>query len=243
MLALPEFSNDLSELRLSFWATAVPHPGTGSVEIGYITNVTDISTFVFLADAGTPGPRGSSGSGHGNYMGPFDFNGVTAPTGARIALRYTNASDPTASWNLDDFTVGLVPDCPSPVKTSVTATNVDGHNATISWTDNDPTHTAWTVYYKASTDSEWSTESASATTLDLSNLTPETTYDVYVVTDCGTTVDNPDATLTIHFTTLIACPAPQNLTVSNIGMTSATVTWFSNADSYTIEYGEAGFTQ
>ena len=242
MLALPEFSNDLSELRLSFWATAVPHPGTGSVEIGYITNVTDISTFVFLADAGTPGPRGSSGSGHGNFMGPFDFNGVTAPTGARIALRYTNASDPTASWNLDDFTVGLVPDCPSPVKTSVTATNVDGHNATISWTDNDPTHTAWTVYYKASTDSEWSTESASATTVDLTGLDPETTYDVYVVTDCGTAVDNPDATLTIHFTTLVACPAPQNLTVSNIGMTSATVTWFSNADSYTIEYGEAGFT-
>ena len=242
MLALPEFSNDLSELRLSFWATAVPHPGTGSVEIGYITNVTDISTFVFLADAGTPGPRGSSGSGHGNFMGPFDFNGVTAPTGARIALRYTNASDPTASWNLDDFTVGLVPSCPSPVKTSVTATNVDGHNATISWTDNDPTHTAWTVYYKASTDSEWSTESASATTVDLTGLDPETTYDVYVVTDCGTAVDNPDATLTIHFTTLVACPAPQNLTVSNIGMTSATVTWFSNADSYTIEYGEAGFT-
>ena len=242
MLALPEFSNDLSELRLSFWATAVPHPGTGSVEIGYITNVTDISTFVFLADAGTPGPRGNSGSGHGNYMGPFDFNGVTAPAGARIALRYTNASDPTASWNLDDFTVELVPGCPSPVKTSVTATNVDGHNATISWTDNDASHTAWTVYYKASTESDWSFESASATTLDLTGLDPETTYDVYVITDCGTAVDNPDATLTIHFTTLIACPAPQNLAVSNIGMTSATVTWFSNADSYTIEYGEAGFT-
>ena len=242
VLVLPPFTNDLSELRLSFWATAVPHPGTGAVEVGYMTDMNDVTSFVFLADAGTPGPRGNSGSGHGNYMGPFDFNGVTAPEGSRIALRYTNASNPTASWNLDDFTVGLVPDCPSPVKTSVTATNVDGHNATISWTDNDPTHTAWIVYYKTSSESDWSFESASTTTLDLTGLDPETTYDVYVVTDCGTTVDNPDATLTIHFTTLIACPAPQNVTVSNIGMSSATVTWFSNADSFTIEYGEAGFT-
>ena len=244
MLVLPEFSNDINTLRLSFWATATS-VSTGHIQIGVITNVMDTSTFeLVIADAGMPGPRGGSSAGNGNYMGPFDLNGATATSG-RIALRYV---DPTGtgmypqSWNVDDFTVGLVPGCPSPVKTSVTATNIDGHNATISWTDNDPTHTAWIVYYKASTDSEWSTEPASSTTLILSNLTPETTYDVYVITDCGTTVDNPDATLTIQFTTLVACPAPQNLTVSNIGMTSATVTWFSNADSYTIEYGEAGFT-
>ena len=244
MLVLPEFSNDINTLRLSFWATATT-VSTGHIQIGVITNVMDTSTFeLVIADAGMPGPRGGSSAGNGNYMGPFDLNGATATSG-RIALRYV---DPTGtgmypqSWNVDDFTVGLVPGCPSPVKTSVTATNIDGHNATISWTDNDPTHTAWTVYYKASTESDWSFESASATTLDLTGLDPETTYDVYVITDCGTTVDNPDATLTIHFTTLVACPAPQNLTVSNIGMTSATVTWFSNADSYTIEYGEAGFT-
>ena len=244
MLVLPEFTNDINTLRLSFWATATSVT-IGHIQIGVITDVTDTSTFeLVIADAGTPGPRGSSNAGNGNYMGPFDFNGATATSG-RIALRYI---DPTGSgmypqsWNLDDFTVELIPDCPSPVKTSVTATNIDGHNATISWTDNDPTHTAWTVYYKASTDSEWSTESASTTTVDLTDLVPETTYDVYVITDCGSSVDNPDATLTIHFTTLVACPAPQDLTVSNIGMTSATVTWFSNADSYTIEYGEAGFT-
>ena len=244
VLVLPSFTNDLSDLRLSFWATAVPHPGTGAVEIGYMTDINDTSTFVFLADAGVPGPRGSQDgvSGNGSYMGPFDFNGVTAPAGSRIALRYTNASNTTASWNLDDFTVELVPDCPSPVKTSVTVTNVDGHNATISWVDEDETHTAWTVYYKASTETDWETLPASDTTLELTGLDPETTYQVYVVTNCGSVEDNPDATITIQFTTLVACPAPQNVTVSNIGMATATVTWTSNADSFSIEYGEAGFT-
>ena len=239
MLVLPIFSNDIHELRLSFWATAT-NTSVGTLEVGVITNPTDPTTFELLGYAGTPGPRGGANAGNGNYMGPFDFNGVQATSG-RIALRYTSNSA-SHSWNLDDFTVELVPDCPSPVKTSVTATNIDGHNATISWTDNDPTHTAWIVFYKASTETDWNFESASATTLDLTGLDPETTYDVYVITDCGTTVDNPDATLTIHFTTLIACPAPQDLMVSNIGLTSATLTWFSNADNFTIEYGEAGFT-
>ena len=238
MLVLPEFSNDIHTLRLSFWATY--YGSSTSAVIGVITDVTDTATFEVLGDAGTPGPRGSANAGNGNYMGPFDFNGVQATSG-RIAILF-NGPGTGSGWNLDDFTVELVPTCPSPVKTSVTATNVDGHNATISWTDNDATHTAWTVYYKASTETDWNSESATATTVDLTGLDPETTYDVYVVTDCGTAVDNPDATLTIHFTTLVACPAPQNVTVSNIGMTSATVTWFSNADSFTIEYGEAGFT-
>ena len=234
MLVLPIFSNDIHELRLSFWATAT-NTSVGTVEVGVITNAADPTTFELLGDAGAPGPRGSASAGNGNYMGPFDFNGVQATSG-RIALRYTSNSA-SQSWNLDDFTVELVPDCPSPVKTSVTATNVDGHNATISWTDNDPTHTAWIVYYKASSESDWSFESAAATTLNLTGLDPETTYDVYVVTDCGTTVDNLDATMTIHFTTLVACPAPQNITAAPT-TDGAVVTWFGTADSYTVVCGD-----
>ena len=234
MLALPEFTNDIADLRLSFWATTTSTSSPGSVDVGYMTDITDPTTFVALADAGTPGPRGNSGSsaGNGNYMGPFDFNGVTA-TGARIALRFNGASG--LSWNLDDFTVELTPGCPSPVKTSVQVTYVDGHNATITWVDNDPSHTAWTVYYKATSDNDWSTMPANDTTVTLTGLDPQTAYDVYVITNCGTPETNPDATHTIHFTTTVACPAPTNVTVSNIGMTSATVTWSSMANSFIIE--------
>ena len=238
MVVLPEFSNDIQDLRLSFWATTTSTSNYGTVEVGYITDIFDPTTFVALGPAGVPGPRGSSGSGHGNYMGPFDFNGVTA-TSARMAIKFTGYSG--LSWNLDDFTVELAPNCPSPVKTSVTATDVDGHNATISFTDDDPDHNSWTVYYKPTADSVWNSEVTSSTTTTLTNLDPQTAYDVYVVTNCTTPDVEEDATLTIHFTTTVACPAPQNLTVSNIGMTSATVTWNSNADSFTIEYGEAGF--
>ena len=236
MVALPEFSNDIQDLRLSFWATTTNTSNYGTVEIGYITDINDPTTFVALGPAGTPGPRGSgSSSGNGNYMGPFDFNGVTA-TSARIAIKFTGYSG--LSWNLDDFTVSLAPNCPSPVKTSVQASNVDGHNATITFTDNDPDHNSWTVYYKPSSDSVWNTTVTNTTSVDLNNLDPETQYDVYVVTNCTTPDAEEDATLTIHFTTTVACPAPTNVTVSDIDLTSAIVSWDGTADSYTVTCGD-----
>ena len=247
MLVLPEFSNTLSDLRLSFWATKVGG-NSAHLEIGYVTDVNDTSSFVFVANAGTPGDRGPNGASvgtYGNYMGPYDFNGVTAPAGARIALRYIDNSASYSgfmSYNLDDFTVELTPDCPSPVKTSVTATNLGGHVATISWVDNDDTHTAWTVYYKASADSVWNTAPATDTTVTLTDLNPTTNYDVYVVTDCNTPTDNPDATHTIHFTTTVACPAPTGLTLASVSTDEATITWNGTASSYNVEYGETGFT-
>ncbi len=236
MLALPEFTNDIHELRLSFWATTTNTSNYGNMQVGVITDINNPSSFEPLGPAGVP----SSRNGVGNYMGPFDFNGVQATNG-RIALRLTDGSS-SLSWNLDDFTVELTPNCPSPVKTSVTATNVDGHNATITFVDNDPTHNAWTVYFKPSTDSIWQSTVTNDTTTTLTNLDPETTYDVYVVTNCATPDTEEDATMTIHFTTLVACPAPTNASASNVTTTEATISWTGTADSYNVEYGPAGFT-
>jgi hypothetical protein len=239
MLALPQFTNDLSELRISFWATGYSYTNT-NVEVGYMTDVNDASTFVSVANAGTPGARGGSNGGNGNYMGPFSFGNVTV-SNARIALRYTGPGS-SSGWNVDDFIVEIAPDCQSPVKTSVTATNIGGHVATISWVDLDDTHTAWTVYYKETTGNDWITAPATDTTVTLTGLDPLTSYDVYVITDCGTPETNPDATHTIHFTTTVACPAPTGITLSNVSSDEATITWNGTASSYNVEFGEAGFT-
>ncbi len=245
MLVLPEFTNDIHDLRLSFWATSTA-PSYGTVEIGVITNVADTSTFEFVSLAGTPsgrGPNSATVGSFGNYMGPFDFNGVSATNG-RIALRYTNASSPSDSWNLDDFTVQIAPNCPSPVKNSVTATNIGSYDADISWTDNDPTHTSWTIYYKESSDSVWYTAPASTNPTQLSGLNAETTYDVYVITDCTTSDLVPDATFTISFTTLPSCPAPTGLNVTNATPSSVTLAWTEHGPAleWEIEYGPANFT-
>ena len=178
----------------------------------------------------------------GSYDGECSFT-VADPFGETI---YTSTSMSGVTGTFISFTSRCTPpECPSPVKNSVTASNIDGHNATISFEDNDPEHNSWTVYYRAANaeeTEEWLTAVTNETSVVLTNLDPETTYDVYVITNCDTPEEEPDATNTIQFTTAVACPAPQNLTVSNSDLTSATITWFSNAESYTIEYGETGFT-
>jgi hypothetical protein len=250
MVVFPEFSNDINTLRISMWGntTAYNASDAGNMVLGYISNISDPTTFVPVDTIpATAFNRTGTDSPHADFIGPYDLNGVTPQAGLRIALRLTDvttsATGASTSWNLDDITISLTPDCPSPVKTSVQATNISGHSATITWVDNDPTHSYWTVYYKAADDFLWETALAGPTpSADLYNLNPETTYEVYVVTDCGTYEEYPDETQHINFTTLVACPAPQNITVSNIGMSSATVTWSSDANSFTIEYGETGFT-
>ncbi|MBR4135858.1 MAG: fibronectin type III domain-containing protein [Bacteroidales bacterium] len=234
LLVLPAFSNDVMDLRLSFWATAT-NTNLGVLEVGVVTDMNNPNSFVVLDTCGAPGPRGGSGSGNGNLMGPYDFNTIASGVG-RIALRYTNTIA-SASWNLDDFKVELIPDCPSPVKYSVTASNVGSHTATISFTDNVPTHNSWTVYYKPSSSTAWASVVTNTTSVDLVSLNASTTYDVYVVTNCSTPTSQADATHTIHFTTAVACPAPTNLTVSDVTMSSATISWQGTADSYNITYG------
>lgn len=232
MMVLPEFTNDIHELRLSFWATST-NPSLGTLEVGVITNIDNPNSFELLSDAGRPGERGSASAGNGNYLGPFDFNGVTATSG-RIALRYTNTSA-SQSWNLDDFTVEIAPQCPSPVKNSVTASNITDASATISWVDNDPTHNSWTVYYAPSNSTAWQSVIANTQSVTLSGLTANTSYDVYVVTNCAVQDPNPDATFTYTFTTASGttptqCNAPTNITFANISQTGAVANWTAGGD-------------
>lgn len=244
MMVLPEFTNDIHELRLSFWATST-NPSTGTLEVGVITNIDNPNSFELLSDAGRPGERGSASAGNGNYMGPFDFNSVTATTG-RIALRYTNTSA-SQSWNLDDFTVEIAPQCPSPVKNSVTASNISDIAADISWIDNDPSHNSWTVYYTPSNSSAWQSVIANTQTVTLAGLTANTSYDVYVVTNCAVQDPNPDATFTYTFTTASGttptqCNAPTNITFANISQTSAVANWTAGGDEtqWNVQYMSVG---
>ena len=198
LLVLPEFVNDIHTLQLSFWATAT-NTSLGTVEVGIITDITDPTTFVAVNTAGTPGPRGTTSgvTGNGNFMGPFSFTTATATSG-RIALRYTNTNS-SASWNLDDFTVSLLPNCTSPLPTSVTVNNIAATQATVAWTDDNTDNVAWRIYYKATGETDWATEDVTENPAIISGLTPLTTYEVYVTTLCGT--EESEGTNTVTFST------------------------------------------
>ena len=94
--------------------------------------------------------------------------------------------------------VGIETSCLRPVASSVVASNETTTSATISWTDNDESHSAWNVYYKLSSEEEYTMVSASETTIELTDLLPSSTYSVYVTTDCGDEESNPTATITFN---------------------------------------------
>ncbi|MEE1111671.1 MAG: fibronectin type III domain-containing protein, partial [Bacteroidales bacterium] len=84
--------------------------------------------------------------------------------------------------------------------TAVVASAITNTSATISWIDNDESHSAWNVYYKAAGEEEYTMVSASETSIELTDLSASTTYSVYVTTDCGGEESNP--TTPISFATL-----------------------------------------
>ncbi|MCF0210864.1 MAG: fibronectin type III domain-containing protein, partial [Bacteroidales bacterium] len=234
VLVLPEFEEDLHNLRLTFWTTSTS--ASGSVEVGVMTDPSDTSTFELVGVCEAAASRGSSGSGHGNIQGPFDFNLVQAESG-RIALRYTNTSS-TASWNLDDFTVDYIPACAEP--TNFVANNPAGHSVNLSWSSEE---SSFVVAYKASTasDDEWETVTdVTENPYTLTGLTPETSYIVKVGVPCG---DGSIAySFVSTFTTTIACPAP-TISVSGIATNSATFSWNGDAESYSVNIRPTNATE
>ena len=199
LLALPIFSRPVNTLRFEFYAntTASDSATAGVMEVGIITDVTDPYTFVPLQQV-TPVGFQRSGS---FLVGPFDFNTMTETEG-RIALRFTPASSNQGeSWNLDDFKVMPIPACPSPVSNSVVISEITDTQATVSWTDTDESHNAWTVHYKAENDEDYIVLPATAQTITLTGLTATTAYEVYVMTNCGTD-DNVSRTDIVSFRTI-----------------------------------------
>ena len=222
MLVLPLFSNNVHDLRLSFWATSTD-PSSGTLEIGVISNTLDPNSFELVGMAGTPGPRGTDSTGNGNYMGPFDFSTVTAANG-RIALRYNNSFSSYNSWNLDDFVVELAPDCAVP--TDLAVSNITTSEATVSWT-NGATATAWALQYKADAVTDWGTEIYCTTSAyTLTYLVPLTTYQVRVKAICDS-LNESAWSIPVSFTTesavVIEEPTIETSAATNITMTSATL--------------------
>ena len=221
MLVLPVFSNNVHELRLSFWATSTD-PTTGTLEVGVMSDFNDPTTFELVGTCATPGPRGTDSTGNGNYMGPFDFTNVVTTNG-RIALRYTNGSA-WNSWNLDDFTVEIAPaNCNMP--TGLTVTNITQSTATATWTAGG-NETAWKLQYKYATSSDWGSEiSVTTTSYDFTNLVPGTVYQVRVKADCDDGAESAWTTPYDFFTTPLPVVQPTVVTyaASNITETAGTM--------------------
>ncbi len=204
----------------------------GIIEIGYLTNPVDSSSFVPVTT------RTASTLTYKEYI----VNLGTAP-GSNNTLAFRHTGSPAYSLLIDDVKWEPVPACLWP--TALTATAIHGTGATLGWTAGG-TETAWTVEYGPTGFTQGTGTIANTTTNSyvVTGLTNVTAYQFYVQANCGGSDGSSVWTGPYSFTTTVACPAPTALG-ANIGSTTTTLQWTPGGieTTWNLEWGPTGFTQ
>lgn len=197
MIALPEFTNPLSELRLKFYSHAESN-FAGNLEIGYITDITDSNTFVVLTSI--PNTE-IDWTLHKIDLSAYDSI-LANVTSARLAFRHNNPTL-SSSWYyyaIDNLELGLIPSCDEP--TDVMVNDITSTSATITWTS---TATKFNLTISKGNQVVDSQTNLQAYTYTSTNLTPSTTYKVSIksVCDDGSITPATSATFTTDCGTIV----------------------------------------
>ena len=143
------------------------------------------------------------------------------------------ANQPPAA--IDNISISLLT-CPRP--TALTASNITGRTATLSWTENG-TATNWVLQYATDngfTENLVETNVSGTATTNLSGLAPETSYYARV----KSVLDNEESSWSDvkDFTTTATCEKPTNWKYTPYSATaySGGVEWEGNANGYNIAY-------
>ena len=184
----------------------------------------------------------TGGIGAGGRDWTFN-NGALNPYTQYYAYMRTNCGgDSHSEWvEIGFFTP---PTCATPLDPQVTIQNKS--TATLSWTPGDNSQ-ASNYEYVLSTSPLTADQLATSgpnvcciteTSVELTNLTPETTYYLYLRNNCGGSDPSPYAEV-VEFTMPIACDIVRNLSATNITTNSVTLTWnngqWETANSWVVE--------
>ena len=158
---------------------------------------------------------------------PFTVTGLDAETRYTAKVRANcGGNNGVSEWCTTPVTFTTLVACAAP--TGLTATNATNQGATLNW-NNDAGE--WVVAYKAADDSIFREIPVTEKPYVLTGLMPETTYNVKVKAVCGGIDGESLYTNTVNFTTLVACPAPNNLVCTAITATAATLDWTERGDA------------
>lgn len=180
--------------------------------------------------------------------GPAIYAGPLTTT-MRVILKRSSGSvmcvNP-ANGEVEDYAVKLRP-CSNVAPTNVTVNLITQNSASVNWTSA-LNNNAFVLEYRAVTNpvSPWIPINASVLAgnppVQLTGLTPATTYEVRIAAKCGT--GGLGAYTPIKLFTTRCDPTPPNVTITNITPTSAVVTWNPIVPSatYLIRYRVVGTT-
>ena len=177
MVALPQFVNATNTLRLEFWTRpeSATNSSCGNFAVGYMTDLADANSFVAVATYAY-----NDWTSAVFEKKTVDF--ANAPENAYIAMRQYNNSS-SWYWFVDDVTVKEMPSCLPPTDLFADASTT---SAELSWTANSG-ESAWTLYWKKTTDESYTEVADAANPYTLNGLTPATDYQFFVVANCSDT--------------------------------------------------------
>ena len=168
---------------------------------------------------GTPVPTTSN---------PYTITGLDENTTYDVYVRGDCTFGRHSDWTMETFTTTLT-DCDA--MTGVAVSNITVTGATVSWTS--PANiTSWEVVV-VPTGAAVTTGTPVQTTSNpytISGLAEHTTYDVYVRGDCTFGRHSDWSTVQSFTTEYTDCDAMTGVSVSNITVTGATVSWTSPAN-------------
>ena len=189
--------------RLTFWGRVSTGTNTKNVQIGTMTDPTDMSTFVPVSTVAI------SGTTHTLYSVPLTTATSTAPY---VAIMLVKSS--SGYLCIDDVTLEEMPSC---FEISGLATsNITSNSVDLSWSDNsNASTTTYSVYIIANGTQVLLDNNITGTNYTVTNLTPNTSYTFGVQANCAS---GDASVMTISATT--AC-------------TTETMPWSENFDNWT----------
>ncbi|MCQ2326781.1 MAG: fibronectin type III domain-containing protein [Bacteroidales bacterium] len=174
-IALPATAAEMNSLMLTFSGKPYGTTYADTLQVGYMTDVTDINTFVPVQSIY------ASDFAAASYE-PFVVTFTNAPVDAMyVAFRF----NPSYTYNyfyIDNLTLDLAPNCLAPM--SLSASNITTTSADLTWESTAENHT---LYYKQQGDSTYTTVENVVLTdgvYTLNGLQPLTTYSWYVAAVC-----------------------------------------------------------
>ncbi|MFA6201032.1 MAG: choice-of-anchor J domain-containing protein, partial [Bacteroidales bacterium] len=189
---------------------------TSNVIVGVMTNPNDPSTFDTIA---TVAPIATT-TWETLEVNFSDYQG----TGEYIAFK--SAYNTTTNYfYLDDVSVDLIPTCAR--ASALTFSAIDTSSALVSWTAGNPSDASWWFYWKPTSSTTYDSLLISSNPYTLTNLTPNTPYDVYVTTDCGTLLSEPSNVFSFRTACapIITLPYTENFDTYGTGSTIFPACW------------------
>ncbi len=158
--------------------------------------------------------------------------------------------DGVSDWSITKVTFATIDGNVTPTGLAVADVTISSSQATASWNAvaGNTLHQSYDIYWATADVNTVPDEPAAPNYISgitntsqlISGLNPSTDYKVWVRDNCGTD-GYSDWSAAVPFTTLAACPSPQNLAVGTVIANEATVTWTTHAenDGYTVKYRKA----